>query len=63
MAEVTFSFNAYSGEEELAKAAEALVGKHPCLNQRGSDCGWLASQTILFFIMGNYHHKLVLPAC
>lgn len=63
MSEVIFSFNAYVGDEELAKAAEALVRKHPCLKQRGSDCGWLAWQTSLFFKMGNYRHRLSRAGC
>ena len=56
MAEVIFSFNAYASDEELAKTAEALVRKHPCLKQHGSDCGWLAWQTSIFSKMGNYRH-------
>ncbi|ROL44210.1 hypothetical protein DPX16_3681 [Anabarilius grahami] len=57
------SFKAYPSDKEVAKAAEALISKHPCLTEPGSHCGWYGWKTSLKFKMGNYRTKLSRSGC
>lgn len=63
MAKAMHSFKAYPSDKEVAKAAEALISKHPCLTEPGSHCGWYGWKTSLKFKMGNYRTKLSRSGC
>ncbi|XP_058264494.1 uncharacterized protein LOC131364978 [Hemibagrus wyckioides] len=63
MAKAMHSFKAYPSDKEVAKAAEALISKHPCLTEPGSQCGWYGWKTSLKFKMGNYRTKLSRSGC
>lgn len=63
MAKTMHSFKAYPSDKEIARAAEALVTKHPCLTEPGSHCGWYGWKISLKFKMGNYRTKLSRSGC
>uniref|UniRef100_A0A8C1LVX7 Uncharacterized protein n=1 Tax=Cyprinus carpio TaxID=7962 RepID=A0A8C1LVX7_CYPCA len=63
MAKAMHSFKAYPSDKEVAKAAEALISKHPCLTEPGSQCGWYGWKTSLKFKMGNFRTKLSRSGC
>ncbi|KAG5267839.1 hypothetical protein AALO_G00226410 [Alosa alosa] len=44
-------------------AAEALVAKHPCLKEAGSESGWNGWKYSLKFKMGNYRNKMRRAGC
>ena len=52
------SFKAYPNDKEVSMVAEALVTKHPCLKEPGSQTGWYGWKNSLKFKLGNYHSKL-----
>ncbi|XP_041758648.1 uncharacterized protein LOC121586198 [Coregonus clupeaformis] len=58
MAWTIFNFKAYPSDRQFAKAAEALVTKHPCLKEPGSRTGCDGWKNSLKFKMGNYRQKL-----
>lgn len=57
------SFKAYPSDKEIAKAAEALVAKHPCLKEAGSETGWNGWKNSIKFKMGNYRTKMRRAGC
>ncbi|KAG9266393.1 hypothetical protein AMEX_G19015 [Astyanax mexicanus] len=63
MAKTMHSFKPYPGDNEIARAAEALITKHPCLTEPGSHCGWYGWKMSLKFKMGNYRTKLSRSGC
>lgn len=52
------SFKAYPSDRDISVVAEALVTKHPCLKEPGSQTGWYGWKNSLKFKMGNYRAKL-----
>ncbi|CAB1350982.1 unnamed protein product [Coregonus sp. 'balchen'] len=54
---LTQSASAYPNGREIGKAAEALVVKHPCLKEAGSDTGWNGWMNSIKFKMGNYRTR------
>ncbi|XP_033989023.1 uncharacterized protein LOC117484706 [Trematomus bernacchii] len=52
------SFKAYPNDKEVSMVAEALVTKHPCLKEPGSQTGWCGWRNSLKFKMGNFRTKL-----
>ncbi|XP_042258149.1 uncharacterized protein LOC121889970 isoform X2 [Thunnus maccoyii] len=52
------SFKAYPNDKEVSMVAEALVIKHPCLKEPGSQTGWYGWKNSLKFKMGNFRTKL-----
>lgn len=52
------SFKAYPNDREFSMVAKALVTKHPCLKEPGSQTGWYGWKNSLKFKMGNYRTKL-----
>ncbi|XP_062865607.1 uncharacterized protein LOC134328441 [Trichomycterus rosablanca] len=58
MAAEIYRHKAYPSGEQIRKAAEALVSKHPCLRERGSITGYDGWKNSLRFKMGNYRTKL-----
>lgn len=52
------SFKAYPNDKNFSTVAEALVTKHPCLKEPGSQTGWEGWKNSLKFKMGNYRSKL-----
>lgn len=55
------SFKAYPTDEEFPAVAEALIIKHPCLKEPGSQTGWYGWKSSLKFKMGNYCTTLSWP--
>uniref|UniRef100_A0A3P8SW13 PB1 domain-containing protein n=1 Tax=Amphiprion percula TaxID=161767 RepID=A0A3P8SW13_AMPPE len=49
---------AYPSDREVSVVAEALVTKHPCLKEPGSQTGWYGWKNSLKFKIGNYRTKL-----
>lgn len=58
MASEIYSYKAYPNFRELGTAAEALVTKHPCLRETGSNSGYGGWTNSLRFKMGNLRTKL-----
>lgn len=63
LAETVYSYKAYPKDSEIEKVASALVEKHPCLKDPGSDTGWEAWKISLKFKMANYRQKLCNAGC
>lgn len=63
LAEAMFAYKAYPDKEEIKSVAIALVGKHPCLKERGSSAGWNGWKLSLTWKMGNYRCKLRDAGC
>lgn len=63
MASTIYGFKAYPSDKEIAKAAEALVAKHPCLTEAGSELGWNGWKNSIKFKMGNYRSKMRRAGC
>ncbi|CAB1336940.1 unnamed protein product [Coregonus sp. 'balchen'] len=57
------SFKAYPNDREIGKAADAVVTKHPCLKDAGSDTGWNGWKNSIKFKMDNYRTKLRIAGC
>lgn len=55
-----YGFKAYPSDEEIGMAAEALVAKHHCLKEAGSETGWKNS---IKFNMGNFRNKMRWAGC
>lgn len=58
MAAEIYKHKAYPSTKQIGLAAEALVSKHPCLQETGSERGYEGWQNSLRFKMGNYRTKL-----
>lgn len=52
------SFTAYPDDMQVSMVAEALVTKHPCLKEPGSQTWWYGWNNSLKFKMGYFHTKL-----
>lgn len=58
MANKICTYNPYPNDMEISEAAEALVKRHPCLTDPGSEMGYQSWKQRLKFKMGNYRAKL-----
>lgn len=63
LASTIYGFKAYPSDKEIAMAAEALVTKHPCLKEAGSDTGWNGWKNSIKFKIGNYRAKMRRAGC
>ncbi|XP_041699601.1 sterile alpha motif domain-containing protein 3-like [Coregonus clupeaformis] len=63
LASTIYGFKAYPSDKEIAMVAEALVRKHPCLKEAGSDNGWNGWKNSIKFKMGNYRTKMRRAGC
>ncbi|KAF6721040.1 Sterile alpha motif domain-containing protein 3 [Oryzias melastigma] len=63
LASTMYGFKAYPSGKEIAMAAEALVAKHPCLKEAGSETGYSGWKNSLMFKMGNYRTKMRRAGC
>ncbi|KAJ0039412.1 hypothetical protein NL108_015187 [Boleophthalmus pectinirostris] len=63
LASTIYGFKAYPSDKEIAMAAEALVAKHPCLKEAGSETGWNGWKNSIKFKMGNFRSKMRRAGC
>ncbi|XP_027132735.1 uncharacterized protein LOC113745390 isoform X2 [Larimichthys crocea] len=63
LASTIYGFKAYPNDMEIAMAAEALVAKHSCLTEAGSETGWNGWKNSIKFKMGNYRNKMRRAGC
>ncbi|TNN38164.1 hypothetical protein EYF80_051680 [Liparis tanakae] len=63
LASSIYGFKAYPSDKEIAMAAEALVAKHHCLKEAGSETGWNGWKNSIKFKMGNYRNKMRRAGC
>lgn len=63
LASTLYGFKAYPSDKEIAVAAEALVAKHPCLKEAGSEAGWYGWKNSIKFKMGNFRNKMRGAGC
>lgn len=63
LASAIYGFKAYPSDKEITMAAEALVAKHPCLREAGSETGWNGWKNSIKFKMGNYRSKMRQAGC
>ena len=53
-----YDYKAYPIESEFQAVAEALISKHPCLREAGSQSGFDGWRNSLMFKMGNYRTEI-----
>lgn len=58
LAEEIINFKAYPSDSEFSDVAEALVDKHPCLKEQGSESGYSGWKISLKFKLANYRRQL-----
>ena len=58
-----YGFKAYPSDRDITMAAEALVAKHPCLQEVGSETGCNGWKNSIKFKMGNYRTKMRRAGC
>ncbi|KAF5894086.1 sterile alpha motif domain-containing protein 3-like isoform X1, partial [Clarias magur] len=58
LAEEIINFKAYPSYSEFSDVAEALVDKHPCLKEQGSESGYSGWKMSLKFKLANYRRTL-----
>lgn len=63
LASTIYGFKAYPSDKKMAMVAEALVAKHPCLEEAGSEIGWNRWKNGIKFKMGNYRNKMRRAVC
>lgn len=63
LASEIMKFKAYPSFQDLDDVAAALILKHPCLKERGSESGYGGWKISLRDKMGNYHTKLRKIGC
>ncbi|KAK5872939.1 hypothetical protein PBY51_013597 [Eleginops maclovinus] len=63
LAEAMYAYNPYPTREDFDNVAQALVQKHPCLKEPGSDRGWYCWKFSLQFKMANFRQKLRVAGC
>lgn len=63
LASTMYGFKAYPSDKEIGSVAHALVAKHPCLKEAGSETGWNGWKNSLKFKMGNYRNKMSRAGC
>lgn len=63
LASTLYGFKAYPNDKEMATTAEALVTKHPCLKEAGSETGWNGWKNSIKFKMGNFRNKMRRAGC
>ncbi|XP_034542093.1 uncharacterized protein LOC117814722 [Notolabrus celidotus] len=63
LADMISKVTAYPSKEHYESVATALVAKHPCLRELGSEKGWYCWVFSLKFKMGNYRQRLMAAGC
>lgn len=63
LASTIYGFKAYPSDKEIAMVSEALVVKHPCLKEAGSETGWNGWKNSIKFKIGNYRNKMRRAGC
>ena len=63
LAKNMFSFKAYESQSQREQVAKALVTKHPCLKEAGSEGGWERWLLSITHKTGNYRTKLKKAGC
>lgn len=63
LADSMSKISAYPERQHYENAAKALVEKHPCLRDPGSEKGWYSWFHSLKFKLGNYRKKLSAAGC
>uniref|UniRef100_A0A3Q2ZKK5 Uncharacterized protein n=1 Tax=Kryptolebias marmoratus TaxID=37003 RepID=A0A3Q2ZKK5_KRYMA len=59
----SLTISAYPERQHYENGAKALVEKHPCLREPGSEKGWYSWFHSLKFKLGNYQQKLSAAGC
>lgn len=63
VASTMYSFKPYPSDKEIGMAAEALVARHPCLKEAGSETGWYGWKNSIKFKMRNFRNKMRRAGC
>lgn len=63
LADSMSKISAYPERQHYENVAKALVEKHPCLREPGSEKGWYSWFHSLKFKLGNYRQKLSAAGC
>jgi len=58
LATTIYDIKAYPNESEFAAVAKALIDKHPCLRETGSQNGYDGWRNSIQFKMGNYRTEI-----
>ena len=63
LADIMSKISAYPVRQHYERVARALIEKHPCLRDPGSEKGWYSWFHTLKFKLGNYRQKLSAAGC
>ncbi|MEQ2219673.1 hypothetical protein XENOCAPTIV_021743, partial [Xenoophorus captivus] len=63
LADIMSKISVYPERQHYERVARALVEKHPCLRDPGSEKGWYSWFHSLKFKLGNYRQKLSAAGC
>lgn len=63
IAQAVFEVKAYPDHDEIESVASALVTKHPCLQEPGSESGYDGWKMSIKYKLGNYRSKLRQAGC
>lgn len=63
IAQAIFEVKAYPDQDQIESVASALVSRHPCLREPGSETGYEGWKTSIKYKLGNYRSKLRKAGC
>ncbi|KAJ8366206.1 hypothetical protein SKAU_G00150370 [Synaphobranchus kaupii] len=63
IAQAVFELKAYPDQDQIESVASALVSKHPCLREPGSETGYDGWKISIKYKLGNYRSKLRQAGC
>lgn len=63
IAQAVFEVKAYPDQDQIGSVASALISRHPCLRELGSETGCEGWKTSIKYKLGNYKSKLRQAGC
>lgn len=63
IAQAVFEVKAYPDQDQIESVASALIGRHPCLREPGSETGYDGWKMSIKYKLGNYRSKLRQADC
>ncbi|XP_035981708.1 uncharacterized protein LOC118556996 [Fundulus heteroclitus] len=63
IAQAVFEVKAYPDQDQIESVASALINRHPCLREPGSETGYEGWKMSIKYKLGNYRSKLRQAGC
>jgi len=63
IAQAVFEVKAYPDQDQIESVASALISRHPCLREPGSETGYDGWKMHIKYKLGNYRSKLRQAGC